>query len=506
VGKLTMLGLSEMMRAELAAAKPVPAAIEAKSQQTVGPELFTLGGNYEDAGWRRITAPNTLRDLNPLMQQRMQQVCFYLSVTNPFAKMIIRLINAFIVGEGFKVVCTDHEAQAVVDAFWKDTVNKMNRSLADWTREKLIFGELCLPVAVNPVNGFVRIGYIDPEEIDAVEHGMMQTGDGRSEISIPVAVRLRQRLGESEGRRLRIIRPDEDVNSPTYGQVVGDCFYYAINKSKTASRGISELFALADWADVLDQMVFDYADRARTLNAYVWDFTMSGADEATCEKYRKALEKRPPRQGSFQVHSDKVTIEAKTPDLKGADNAEGARMVKQYGCGGAGLPPHWLGDPSDGTRAVAAEMSGPTGKVLTEHQNEVKSEITDIVAFVLVQAQQHGVLSPAADLNFTLQVPDLLIRDFQVGAQTLNSATQALAIAEDRGWIRGETAARAFAGVLTQIGTEIEDTDQEYQQAQQTKQDKQDREQNALGDQKTLAEALRQAQPQLPAPKEPVVQ
>ncbi len=507
MGKLTLLNLSSITRSEMAALGrradrgeydqindfvDQRNAITAKTAQSFGPELFTLGGNFEDAGWRRITSPNTLRDLNPLMQQRMQQVCFYLGVTNPFAKQILRLITSYVVGEGFSVACESTKVQEVVDRFWKDPINNLDYNLTEWTREKLTFGESCLPASVNPVDGFVRLGYIDPMDIEAVEQGLLHTGDGHDEIAIPVAVRLRQRLGEAESRRLTLVRMDEDVTSPTYGKLSGECFYWAINKAKTGSRGISEIFALADWVDVQDQMTFDFADRVRFLNQYVWDYVLKGGSQKQVDEYTAKVTKNPPRQGGIQVHNDQVEIKAVTPDLKGADMAEAARVVKHYGCGGAGIPPHWMGDPNDANRAVAQEMDGPTGKVLTEHQNQVKGQITTIIKFVIAQAKLHGTLADSEDEEFTLQTPDLLMKDFAKGATILQGATASLAVAEDRGWIRGVTAARAFANVLTQIGTDIDDPQDEYDQAQTEQQDKKARDINTLSAQKALADALAQ--------------
>ncbi len=487
---MTLLDLSEVRQTLAAGPSVAPPAL---TKEVVGPMLFTMNsGDGEDVHFQRITSPNTLRDLNPFMQQRMQQVCFYLAVTNLFAKQIIRMITAFIVGEGFQVQCEDKRTQEIVDRFWNDPINDLENNLSNWTREKLIFGELCLPVAVNPVDGFVRLGYIDAANVDSIRYGLLQTGNGQSEISIPTQVKLCARAGDPAVRELAIIRQDEDVSSPTYGRLIGDTFYFAINKAKMGTRGISELFALADWVDVLDQMVFDFADRARYLNQFIWDVTVTGATENELQKFNDQFSRTPPRQGSVKVHNEKMKIEATTPDLKGSDFGDSIRNVKHYGCGGAGLPPHWMGDPNDANRAVAAEMDGPTGKVLTEHQNLVIRNTTQILKFVIAQAKAHGALAEEADETFTIQTPDLLMKDFAKGAQILEGATTSLAVAEDRGWIRGVTAARAFANVLTQIGTDVDDPQDEYEQAQQELQDKKARDINNLVPQSRLASALAQ--------------
>ena len=435
-------------------------------EAAIGPSMFNLGQGSEETGFKRITSNASLRDLNPLMQEKMQQVCFYLATTTPFGKRIVEIITTYTVAEGFKTVAPDETVQEVLDKFWDDEVNDIDRSLGEWRDELTKFGELCITVAVNPVNGHVRLGYIDPMEIDSVEFGALRTGDGQTEIAIPVAVRLRRKIHESEGKRLEIIRRDEDPNSPTFGQLKGDCFYRAINKAKSASRGISELFALADWIDVFDQMIFDFADKARFLNQFIWHLILEGGNEQAVKDKQKEMRKSPPRQGQVLTTNEKVKLEAITPDLKGADMSAGAQMVKNYGLGGAGLPGYFFADPMDTNRSTGEVMEGPTGKKLTKAQDEMRTLIWRILEFVLDQAIAHGTLAEKVDRSFDVQVPDLSIKDLKKGVDTLQTGGNALSLGEERGWIRGETAARGFHLLLTQLGLEIESKD-EFEKAQE---------------------------------------
>jgi hypothetical protein len=140
-------------------------------------------------------------------------------------------------------------------------------------------------------------------------------------LSFPYAVRRSQRSrtgASAASRSFEIVRKIEDPNDENFGRLRGDCFYNAINKAKSASRGFSELFALADWVDVFDQMMFDFADKVRFLNSLVWHYTVEGADETKANEFKDRLTKEPPRQGGVQVTNEKVKIEAKTPDFKGA--------------------------------------------------------------------------------------------------------------------------------------------------------------------------------------------
>lgn len=459
-----------------------------RTAEAVTPFLFGLtAADSEDAKFRRITSPNTIRDLNPLMHERMQAVCFYLKATTPFGKRIVEVITSYVVGEGFKPSATDAEAQAVIQKFWLDPVNNMEQNLRDWCDELTTFGELCIPVAVNTVNGAVRLGYVDPLLIESVEYGSIQTASGQQQITMPVAVHLKRKQTETVGQRLEIVQIDEDPNSETFGQLKGDCFYFCINKAKGASRGLSELFALADWIDVFDQMMFDFADRVRFLNAFVWHYTINGADEAQVKKWQKTVTENPPRQGSVQVTNENVKIDAETPKFQGADMSEATRAIKLYGLGGAGLPAWFFADPVDSNRSTADEMTGPTGKKLTDRQNNLKYAVAQILRFVLQQAIYHGVLPEGHDTSFTMVIPDLMIKDLQKAAQTLAAVVNAVSIMDLNGYIQSKTAARASHAVLSQIGVDVDADEFEKAQAEKTT-----REQNLLPEQTTLAKALSQ--------------
>jgi hypothetical protein len=172
-------------------------------------------------------------------------------------------------------------------------------------------------------------------------------------------------------------------------------------------------------------MIFDIADRVRFLNQYVWDFTLKGADQKTVDKFRKDVTKDPPRQGGTLVHNDQVEVKAQTPDFKGRMLT--VRTVEMYGAGGSGFPTHFFGDPVDANRSVAESMEGPTGKKLTERQNDLKRVVKRIIDFVIDMAILHGTLPQGVDRTYTLQVPDLMIKDLAKAATTLQGVTQSLA-------------------------------------------------------------------------------
>jgi hypothetical protein len=460
--------------------------------EAVAPQLFTLTtGDGEDPGFRRITSLATLRDLNPLMHDRMLQVCYFLAVTTPFGKRIVEILTDYTLGKGVRVTAKDPRVQDVIDRFWNDEVNDMDANIESWCDEQTIFGELCIPLAVNPVSGRVRTGYIDPMNIDTIQFAEMATADGTASINVPFAVRLRREVGELLQKPMLIVRRVEDPNDENYGRLNGECFYFALNKAKSASRGFSELFSLADWIDLFDQMIFDFGDKARFLNSFVWHYVLDGADDKKVAAFKDKLTKDPPRQGGVVVTNKQVEIKAQTPDFKGADQAAGAGMVKKYGLGGAGIPPTLMGDGDDANRASALEMNAPFTKKIQKRQNLMSRCIKSVLNFVLDCAQRAGVLPEGIDLSYSIEFPEVAVKDLDKGAQTLTGVATAMQVGTQEGWVTTQTAARAFHTILGEIGIEIDDSQEEYQAAQQEKADRAAKQQDQFFPQSALAGVLK---------------
>lgn len=463
--------------------------------EAVAPQLFTLTtGDGEDPGFRRITSLATLRDLNPLMHDRMLQVCYFLRVTTPFGKRIVEILTDYTIGKGVRVSAKDPRVQKVIDDFWNDDVNNMDDNIEQWSDELTTFGEMCVPVAVNKVNGKVRAGYIDPMNIDTIQFAEMATSDGTASINVPYAVRLRREVGEVLEKPMLIVRRQEDVTQASFGKLDGECFYWTINKAKSASRGFSELFALADWVDLFDQMIFDFGDKARFLNQFIWHYTLNGADEKRVAQFKDSLTKDPPRQGGLLVTNDAVKAEPLTPDFKGQDMAQGAAMVKKYGLGGAGIPPVLMGDGDDANRASSLEMNAPFTKKIQKRQNQLSRCLKAVLNFQIEQAQLAGALPENIDISYTIEFPEIVVKDLQRGAQTLAGVGTAMQIGTQEGWVTGATAARAFHTVLAEIGVDIEDSQEEYESAQEEKQDRAARQQNDFFPQSRLSKVLKTLQ------------
>jgi len=422
-------------------------------------ELF---GN-DPQGYRPIGAYRGLgtghapRDLMPPMHARMQQVAYYLYLVNPLAHRIVEHTKNYVVGDGAVVKAESTAAQRVIDAFWQDPVNRVDVTLPEIVKELTIFGEQCWLAAVNPVSGRVRLGYLDPGEIEAVEWGEigLDVGEeGPTAVSIPVAVWRRPAAGEKNARRFRIVRMDEDPESGTHGRLTGECFYFAINKARSASRGVSDLFAIGDYLDGYDKMLFGLIDRVGFSNAFIWDVLLKGATEEQIQDWLK--DQRAPRPGSVRAHNEQVEWKAVAPTLHAHDFNEAARTIKNMNLAGAGFPEHWFADGGNANRATALEMGGPSLRMLLERQGYVGFMLRALLEFVLDQAVAAGTLAETESRRFQVQMPEMSVQDMARAAEALAQVGKTVVELRRAELIDAETAQQMIASVAVQLNVEMD--------------------------------------------------
>lgn len=402
-----------------------------------------VGGGGEDALWRSLTTIS-IRDLNLLTQKRMQDIAFYMYDSNPMGKRIIEILTDFVVGDGFTYTAKDKNVLEVIKKFWEDPQNNLDDEIEEFVKEQDIFGELFIPVWVNPVNGAVKLGYIDPYLVTKVTK---DKNNPRMHKSV-----IWRKRNSDKSITYNIINIDKDPKSKTEGKLIGDCFFFPINKVISATRGRSTLLSLSDWLDSYDQFLFARVERAFLLNNFIWDIECEGMTEVELKVFVKNLAM--PKPGSVRAHNEKIKWKAETPKLESADASNEARLFKMQILGGAGFPEHWFGEGSTTTRATALEMSLPTLKKLKSRQKKVKSFLIQIVKFVIDQAIIAEELPEDVDKSFKIIPSPITSRDNAGIAESFNGFVDGLIKAQDKGWINVNKAKRVFNTFISQIGGE----------------------------------------------------
>jgi len=416
--------------------------IKAKKKR-VQEEFPQVGANYNDYGWTNLTQ-DVSRDLQPIVQDRMQNIAFFLYDSNPLAHRTIEMTTDFVIGDGFTFTADDDEVSKVLDAHWNDPVNNWALKQTNKCRELSIFGEQFYPVFVNPYNGHVRLGYIDPGMVKSVK-----INKKNPEIKQTVVLKTSGLDKKEKTSRLKVINPIEKKGSKDNGLYDGEIFVFDINKVVSTSRGRSDLLPLADWIDGYDQFLFARLERATILNNYVWDVLLEGADEPTINDW---LQKQAmPQPGSIRAHNEKVKWEAVSPNLESSDASKEANLFKMQILGGAGFPNLWFGEGGEGIRAAAQEMSLPTMKHLRSRQKYFKYMITHIFDFVIDQAIIAGKLSRDVNRSFTVIVPILTKEKEMTMGMAAFRVTESIKIAKENGWIDDEQAKQSWQTFMKDI-------------------------------------------------------
>lgn len=162
------------------------------------------------------------RELNPLQHQRSIELAYLLYESNPLGKAIVETTRDFVLGDDPTVTVTEEddaarqEQQSVINRFWDDSINLFNIKLPNKVMELGLYGEQCYPVEINPVDGSVRLGYIDPAAIQKV---LVDPRNVERELAIITYVR--DVSGMPEEKWYKIIAPDENPNSEWFGRLRG---------------------------------------------------------------------------------------------------------------------------------------------------------------------------------------------------------------------------------------------------------------------------------------------
>lgn len=408
-------------------------------------EEAIVSARKEDKGWRALTE-DARRDLTPLTQERMQEIAFHLYDTNPVAHRILEMTKDFVVGEGITFTAEDPEVEKVLKEFWNDPVNAWNLKQGQRVLELGLYGEQFYPVAVNEIDGKVRMGYLDPAAVAKV-------------ISDPENVEIirqvkRKGTMTQVQKTYEVVNLDENLKSKTYGYLTGEIFFFAINKVANALRGRSDLFSLADWIDGYDQFLFNRLERSHLMNVFLWDVTLEGYNQKQIDDWLK--EQGLPKPASMRAHNEKVKWQAIVPELGAHDASEEAKLFRNQILGGAGLPPHWYAGGEGITRATALEMATPVMKRLKTRQRYFRYMIEFIFLFVIHQAIIHGKLKKEVNKSFTVALPKLLEKDIYTLSLGLRFIMEALAKGMEKEWITEKDAKRIYAYMMSQLGLEIE--------------------------------------------------
>jgi len=437
------------------AAEPVVETVREAAGATV---------DADDHLYRKLTGDGQ-RDLSPMNQARMQSLAYYLWESNLIANRLIELPLAFLLADGVELTVkaagdTGDESveplQEVLRKFWRDPINAMDMKLEKKVRELALYGDQCWPAFVNEMTGHVRLGYIDPCDIDVVV-------TDPDNIEQPIGV-VTKKDKKGNFKKLRVIVPGEEMDLFTQRTrriraldfTDGECFYFKVNDLSNSSRGRSDLLAQIDWLDSYDEFMFGELDRSQFMRAFIWDVTLTGATPDEVDERAKKI--TVPNPGSVRVHNDSETWSAESPDLQSGDTETVARLMRNHMLGGATVPEHWYGGGGDVNRATGESMSEPTLKILSQRQRRLKYILEYMGQFVVLSALRVRPELRVAHDGFELEAvfPEMSPKDTSKFAAALQQVATAVVIMIDNGLADRATALAVLGTIISQLGVDID--------------------------------------------------
>jgi len=387
----------------------------------------------DDYQFRRLSSGTKFkkRDLQPMQQDRMLEIAWFLYETNPFARRLITAQTDLVVGEGLSFDAQDPKIAEAVGKVWNHPINRLGERARKLSNALMLNGELVLPVAVNDVTGVPTIGFIDPYQIEEVE-------TRPDNVLVPEFVRLKRQPHEAESRRITIIQ-----ENPLTGRLEGECFYFAINNLPNSSRGRSDYLPLADWLDLFDQYMFAEVERVRLLSAFVWDLEIKDATKVQIAE--RMAEIGTPSAGSVFGRNQHEKLTALSPALNATDRSETARLLTIHIAGSLGMPIAWFGW-QDSNRATIEGQNDVAMKTPAARQKEFGGFLTQILRFGI--EQQRG-LNPILFRHlttdvFSVNMPEIAAKDISRVGSALSQIVAAMDTA-----MNNKTISRRVASIIT---------------------------------------------------------
>jgi len=410
------------------------------------PASLQEGVTFDRSTLSGLSPSSLALDMSESQQIKVLEQSYYLYKTNPLAMAAIEIMTDFVTGEGFSFEATG-KLQDEFEKFWNNPNNNWEIRQENKVRELGLYGVQYYPVAINSMTGRVELGYLDPARVKDVIFL-----EGNTEV-IDRIVLHPDKNGET--KTMKVIRQD-----PKTGKLIGEVFYFSVNRVSNAKFGTSDLLSSFEWMDIYDQFLFNAAERTLLQDAYVWDYTWTGLTESQIESksrnYRSA-----PKPGSSRHHNEKVDIKAIGPNHNGNQNTKiMADLIKMYAIMGMRIPEHWLSDGGDVNFATAKAMGTPIFKMLRRRQKLWVAQLDLIFRYVAEQALDRDMIDQAEfDAGWRIIPSEISVEDHVDRTLSLRNVGETLALAELQGWVSREQASDAYVQAANRLNVEIRPQD-----------------------------------------------
>lgn len=441
-----------------------PMNIIEKAVRKFLPNLFAEASSNEDVGFRPLGSSKDTKGLNQLTRDKQLKTVFAMYLKNGFAARILEIAIDFILGDevtpdnvtitGKKGILKEDKIEQIKEVIENfHTINDLDTEFERMELDKRLNGMLIIPAFVNKFNGEVKLGFVDPTQLDTV-------------ITNPLNVKeiLKLKFKSSFGgpsKILDVIRKQTVAENPLsdqYNLLTGDTFYFAINNVSNQPEGVSDLLNIADLLNQLQRLTFNVLEGTRLANLFVLDVEIKGATKKKIEEWKK---ENPVPDGPVRwVHGDRVKQEIKSTGLKTTDNSQTIKLFKNFILACKGYPPMWFADGEDANKATSQEQGAPVIKKLKKQQKAAIRVLKTFYTYAIHQAilYKEGfnlTREELDDMDIAIKAPDLEVKDQAKLATVITSLIDALTKAISGGLITKESATKTFLNLIQNLGNDI---------------------------------------------------
>ena len=358
----------------------------------------------DSPGWQSLTGGPNDRDAAEI--QELYQDALIAWRKNPMAKRIVDVTTDFCLGDGLTPEATG-QIGSFLSRWWDHPKNHMDLRLPELTDELTRAGDLFITLHRNPVDGLSYVRAIPKDRIIRID---TLPNDWETEIAF-------HQVTDSGGTNKW---PAHGAAGSEEAEAV--MVHYKINRVVGATMGESDLATLLPWLLRYSRMLEDRVRLNWAIRAFLWIVTVPSAKvRAKQEQYRT-----PPDGGSVVVKDDAETWEAITPNLHAYDAQWDLKAVRQMIDSGAGIPPHWRGEPTDVNLATATAMERAASRHLRRRQLFLQHMTIDLAHIAYTRAYQIAKVRAKPDRSkIEIEAPDVSRqdnKDLATAAQTIADA------------------------------------------------------------------------------------
>lgn len=282
---------------------------------------------------------------------------------NPYARRVVNLTSAYVVGDGITVDAKTPVAQRWVQQFWSHPENRMHLRQVDWCQELSRSGELFVVLFRDKTQRMVYVRAVPANQIDEIE---WRPGDYEAEMRFhetPISI------DQPDGVWWNSPLADPEGEGPWM-------LHYAVNRPVGALRGESDLASIFKWLRRYSGWLEDRVRLNAALRAFLWIVYAPGRRLAELQ----SLYRTPPADGAVVIAEEGAERwEAVTPKVQGADAAPDGRAIRwMIAAGSPGLSLVDFGEGEDSNLATAQAMRDMRRAFLRQRQDYFGYVLADV--------------------------------------------------------------------------------------------------------------------------------